>query len=126
QGDRGRLASAGRTLLEARQLTCPSCDGVLAPHGRGRTRTVRGVGVDLVTVTPRRARCGSCAATPVLLPAGPRTAPGGHRRGDRCGADRGGTRRWAPARSRPGWAVRSPRSAAGCGGREGLTQAGCV
>ncbi|SHI99767.1 Homeodomain-like domain-containing protein [Tessaracoccus bendigoensis DSM 12906] len=56
------------TLLDARQLACPSCDGALTPHGHGRTRTVRGVGTDRVTVTPRRTRCVSCVATHVLLP----------------------------------------------------------
>src|SRR5664279_4512139 len=30
--------------------------------------TVRGVGADTVTVTPRRARCSDCSATQILLP----------------------------------------------------------
>lgn len=58
------------TMLQAGQLACPGCAGVLAPHGHGRSRTVRGVGPDRLTVRPRRARCPGCAATHVLLPAG--------------------------------------------------------
>jgi len=41
---------------------------VLRPFGTGRTRTVRGVGVDTVTVTPRRTRCADCSTTQILLP----------------------------------------------------------
>ena len=41
---------------------------MLCPFGTGRTRTVRGVGADTVTVTPRRARCTDCSATQILLP----------------------------------------------------------
>lgn len=43
-------------------LGCP-CGGGLGPWGHARERTVRGVG----PVRPRRARCGSCLATHVLL-----------------------------------------------------------
>ena len=46
---------AEETLL-AGDLPCPLCRGVLRPFGNGRTRTVRGIGADTVTVTPRRAR----------------------------------------------------------------------
>ena len=49
-------------------MPCPRCHGVLRPFGTGRTRTVRGVGADTVTVTPRRARCADCSATQILLP----------------------------------------------------------
>jgi hypothetical protein len=49
-------------------MPCPRCQGVLRPFGTGRTRTVRGVGADTVTVTPRRARCADCSATQILLP----------------------------------------------------------
>lgn len=48
--------------LRAGELTCP-CGGDLAPWGYARERTVRGVGV----VRPRRARCGGCLITHVLL-----------------------------------------------------------
>src|SRR5664280_419965 len=46
----------------------PGVRGVLRPFGNGRTRTVRGVGADTVTVTPRRARCADCQVTQILLP----------------------------------------------------------
>jgi transposase-like protein len=49
-------------------MPCPRCQGVLRPFGTGRSRTVRGVGADTVTVTPRRARCADCSATQILLP----------------------------------------------------------
>ena len=49
-------------------MPCPRCQGVLRPFGTGRTRTVRGVGADTVTVTPRRARCRDCSTTQILLP----------------------------------------------------------
>ena len=55
-------------ILLAGELPCPRCRGVLRPFGTGRTRTVRGVGADTVTVTPRRARCADCSATQILLP----------------------------------------------------------
>ncbi len=54
--------------LQAGRIRCPVCPGVLRPHGHGRTRTVRGVGDDRVSVTPRRARCADCGATQILLP----------------------------------------------------------
>src|SRR5664279_3556586 len=49
-------------------MPCPRCRGVLRPFGTGRTRTVRGVGADTATVTPRRARCADCQVTQILLP----------------------------------------------------------
>ena len=58
---------AEQTLL-AGDMPCPRCQGVLRPFGNGRTRTVRGVGADTVTLTPRRARCRDCSATKILLP----------------------------------------------------------
>jgi len=48
--------------LSAGELACP-CGGELARWGYARARTVRGVGV----LRPRRARCGRCAVTHVLL-----------------------------------------------------------
>ena len=50
---------------QAGEITCPGCRGALRPFGRARARTVRGMGAERLTVTPRRARC---AATHVLLP----------------------------------------------------------
>ena len=55
-------------ILLAGDMPCPRCRGVLRPFGNGRTRTVRGVGADTVTVTPRRARCADCRVTQILLP----------------------------------------------------------
>ncbi|MGB8385571.1 MAG: DUF6431 domain-containing protein [Dermatophilaceae bacterium] len=55
-------------MLLAGDLPCPRCRGVLRPFGNGRTRTVRGIGADTVTVTPRRARCADCRVTQILLP----------------------------------------------------------
>ena len=48
--------------LAAGELVCP-CGGLLAPWGHARERTVRGVG----RLRPRRARCGRCLVTHVLL-----------------------------------------------------------
>ena len=61
------LERAEQTLL-AGDMPCPRCPGVLRPFGTGRTRTVRGIGAETVTVTPRRARCHDCSATQILLP----------------------------------------------------------
>ena len=55
-------------ILLAGDMPCPRCRGVLRPFGNGRTRTVRGIGADTVTVTPRRARCADCQVTQILLP----------------------------------------------------------
>lgn len=55
-------------ILQAGTMCCPGCKGRLRPHGHGRTRSVRGMGADTVTVTPRRARCTDCATTHILLP----------------------------------------------------------
>lgn len=48
--------------LRAGELSCP-CGGGLAPWGHARQRSIRGVG----DLRPRRARCGRCLATHVLL-----------------------------------------------------------
>lgn len=48
--------------LRAGELFCP-CGGGLVPWGHARQRTVRGVG----DLRPRRARCGACLVTHVLL-----------------------------------------------------------
>jgi hypothetical protein len=48
--------------LRAGELFCP-CGGGLAPWGHARARSVRGVG----DLRPRRARCGECLVTHVLL-----------------------------------------------------------
>ena len=61
-------ASQAERLLLAGDIDCPGCNAALRPHGHGRTRTVRGVGARRVTHTPRRARCGDCGRTQILLP----------------------------------------------------------
>ena len=55
-------------ILQAGTMSCPACQGRLRPYGHGATRTVRGMGANTVTVTPRRARCADCATTHILLP----------------------------------------------------------
>lgn len=54
--------------LAAGALSCP-CQGVLAPWGHARVRTVVG-GDRVARVRPRRGRCRCCLVTHVLLPAG--------------------------------------------------------
>jgi hypothetical protein len=56
-------------ILQAGNMHCPRCPGRLRPFGHGRTRTVRGRGTATLRVTPRRARCGDCGGTQILLPA---------------------------------------------------------
>lgn len=59
-------------ILRAGSMGCPRCSGRLRPFGYGRTRTVRGRGRgadNSLRVTPRRARCGDCGGTQILLPA---------------------------------------------------------
>lgn len=62
-------ADAAHAALTAGALACPSCGGRLAPWGRARERTVNGLDAGRLTVHPDRARCRSCRATHVLLPA---------------------------------------------------------
>lgn len=57
------------TRLAAGRLPCPGCSSSLAPWGRARRRTVRGVGGTAVTLQPQRARSAGCPATHVVLPA---------------------------------------------------------
>lgn len=53
--------------LRAGELVCPDCSKVLAGWGFARERWLR-TGGGRVLVRPRRARCGSCGRTHVLLP----------------------------------------------------------
>jgi hypothetical protein len=56
--------------LLGRELTCPLCPGRLRPWGFGVQRLIRcGVPVVNRRYLPRRARCGGCGVTHVLLPA---------------------------------------------------------
>lgn len=54
--------------LAAGQLRCPGCGGVLPPSGTPGGRTVRGVGAERLTLTPRRSCCADCGGSHVLLP----------------------------------------------------------
>ena len=56
-------------LLANGLLVCPGCGGRLGGHGHAVRRPVFTVGRVPVAVRPRRARCGSCGVTHVLLPA---------------------------------------------------------
>jgi hypothetical protein len=53
--------------LAGGDLECPSCGGVLARWGWARSRVLRGERGP-VRLRPRRARCGGCGVTHVLLP----------------------------------------------------------
>lgn len=60
---------AGRVEMELvnGELVCPGCGGCLEPWGWARPRVLRG-GAEPVAVRPRRARCGACEVSHVLLP----------------------------------------------------------
>jgi hypothetical protein len=53
--------------LAGGELECPCCGGVLAGWGWARPRVLRGLRGP-VRLRPRRARCGVCGVTHVLLP----------------------------------------------------------
>ena len=55
--------------LRAGELVGPCCRGSLTPWGHARERVVRGEHGERERLRPRRARCGSCQTTHVLLPA---------------------------------------------------------
>jgi hypothetical protein len=61
------VVDGGDEALRAGTIDCPDCDGSLRPWGYARLRLVRNGGEGL-WVRPRRARCGSCGRTQVLLP----------------------------------------------------------
>lgn len=56
------------TKLRAGVLACPGCRGPLAPWGHARERVLRGEHGQRERLRPRRARCGWCLKTHVLLP----------------------------------------------------------
>lgn len=58
-------AEVERALVSG-ELSCPSCQGVLAPWGHARSRSSRGPD-GTIRHRPRRARCGACRGTHVLL-----------------------------------------------------------
>lgn len=55
------------TDLRSGSVVCPSCTGRLGPWGFARWRNVRSERGS-IALRPRRARCGSCRSTHVLLP----------------------------------------------------------
>jgi hypothetical protein len=63
----GAVAAEVEGELAGGELECPSCGGVLAGWGWARSRVLRG-GRGPVRLRPRRARCGGCGVTHVLLP----------------------------------------------------------
>jgi len=125
--------------LTAGEVGCPGCPGVLAPWGWARRRGVRGVG----SLRPRRARCGGCLVTHVLLPVTvllrradavevigsaltARATGRGHRRiavwlGVPAGTVRGWLRRWGSrlAAVRVHFVLVAPVGRGGPGGAEG-------
>jgi hypothetical protein len=65
----GNSAAGVESLLGDGLLSCPGCGGRLGGHGHAVRRRVFTAGRLAVAVRPRRARCSSCGATHVLLPA---------------------------------------------------------
>jgi transposase-like protein len=61
-------ARAARQALAAGRLACPTCGGMLRPWGRTGERTVIEA-TGAIAVRLDRARCRSCRATHVVLPA---------------------------------------------------------
>jgi hypothetical protein len=65
----GKDAAGVEEMLKAGVLSCPGCQGRLAPYGHARRRRVFGPGRVARAVRPRRSRCAACKVTHVLLPA---------------------------------------------------------
>ena len=65
----GNSAAVVEELLGNGLLPCPGCGGRLGGWGHAARRPVFTAGRVPVAVRPRRARCGSCGVTHVLLPA---------------------------------------------------------
>jgi hypothetical protein len=65
----GNSAAVAEDLLRNGGLSCPGCGGRLGGWGYAALRRVFTAGRVAAAVRPRRARCGSCRVTHVLLPA---------------------------------------------------------
>ncbi len=65
----GNSTAVAEDLLRNGGLSCPGCGGRLGGWGHAVSRRVFTAGRVPVSVRPRRARCGSCGVTHVLLPA---------------------------------------------------------
>ncbi len=65
----GNNTAGVEELLGNGLLSCPGCGGRLGGWGHAVRRRVFKAGRVPVSVRPRRARCGSCGSTHVLLPA---------------------------------------------------------
>jgi hypothetical protein len=65
----GNSAAVAEELFGNGLLACPGCGGRLGGWGHAARRRVFTAGRIPVAVRPRRARCGSCGVTHVLLPA---------------------------------------------------------
>jgi hypothetical protein len=61
------VSADGDESLANGSLRCPVCQGALRPWGFARRRPIR-TGGAAMWVRPRRARCGACGRTQVLLP----------------------------------------------------------
>jgi Homeodomain-like domain len=66
----GKDGAAVEGRLVQGRLVCPGCGQRLGPWGYARSRVLRGQGVARRRLRPRRARCGGCGRTHVLLPVG--------------------------------------------------------
>jgi len=64
----GKDAAEVEGLLVAGRLGCPECGGRLRGWGHARPRVLREAGGIGWRLVPRRARCGACGRTHVLLP----------------------------------------------------------
>jgi hypothetical protein len=101
--------------LTAGRLACPRCAAPLRPWSWAAVRRVRGRDGTSRSVRPRRARCTSCRASQVLLPAWcqPRLADATEVIGAALVAKRPPDVGTGP--SRPSWDARRLPCAAGCG-----------
>ena len=64
----GKDAAGVEVLLSSGRLACPGCGERLRGWGHARPRVIRGEDGIGWRLRPRRARCGGCGCTHVLLP----------------------------------------------------------